>query len=172
MLDLEHELAALIDALNREGIDYALCGGLALAVHGFVRASVDLDLLVREVDLSRLDATATTLEFHHFIKTDVDGDRVNIDPHVVNGQTESVWRDRELRAWDGRNLSVVSRSGLVMLKTLRGRGQDLADVERLEDTDYSERAVTVRLIRVSQLRKLCLSLGKAKSAKPAAPPRD
>ena len=29
-------------------------------------------------------------------------------------------------------------------------------------TDMSPRAVTVRLIRVSQLRKLCLTLGKAK----------
>ncbi len=29
-------------------------------------------------------------------------------------------------------------------------------------TDMSPHAVTVRLIRVSQLRKLCLTLGKAK----------
>jgi hypothetical protein len=34
-------------------------------------------------------------------------------------------------------------------------------------TDMSRHAVTVRLIRVSQLRKLCLSLARAK---PVAPP--
>jgi hypothetical protein len=38
-------------------------------------------------------------------------------------------------------------------------------------TDMSPHAVTVRLIRVSQLRKLCLSLGKANSARQPAPPR-
>jgi hypothetical protein len=36
-------------------------------------------------------------------------------------------------------------------------------------TDMSPRAVTVRLIRTSQLRKLCLSLGKAKLVKTPAP---
>ena len=38
-------------------------------------------------------------------------------------------------------------------------------------TDMSAHAVTVRLIRVSQLRKLCLSLGKATPAKQPPPPR-
>lgn len=38
-------------------------------------------------------------------------------------------------------------------------------------TDMSPHAVTVRLIRVSQLRKLCLSLGKANPARQPAPPR-
>ncbi|HEX6639730.1 MAG TPA: hypothetical protein VF215_01385 [Thermoanaerobaculia bacterium] len=34
--------------------------------------------------------------------------------------------------------------------------------------DMSPHAVTVRLIRVSQLRKLCLSLAKAKPVAPSA----
>lgn len=35
--------------------------------------------------------------------------------------------------------------------------------------DYSERAVTQRIRQVSQLRKLCLSLGKAKPITPSPP---
>jgi hypothetical protein len=35
--------------------------------------------------------------------------------------------------------------------------------------DYSERAVTQRIRQVSQLRKLCLSLGKAKLVAPPPP---
>jgi hypothetical protein len=35
------------------------------------------------------------------------------------------------------------------------------------NADMSPRAVTVRLIRVSQLRKLCLSLAKAKPVAPS-----
>ena len=37
--------------------------------------------------------------------------------------------------------------------------------------DMTPRAVTVRLIRVSQLRDLCLSLGKAKPIPPPPPKR-
>lgn len=42
----------------------------------------------------------------------------------------------------------------------------------MKTVDYSERAITLRIRQVSQLRKLCLSLAKAKPAKPVAPPRD
>jgi hypothetical protein len=38
MLDLEAELDAVIGALSRAGIEYAVCDGLAMAIHGFVRA--------------------------------------------------------------------------------------------------------------------------------------
>jgi hypothetical protein len=38
-----------------------------------------------------------------------------------------------------------------------------------EKPDMSARAVTVRLKRVSQLRRLCLSLAKAKPADPRGP---
>jgi len=39
----------------------------------------------------------------------------------------------------------------------------------MKQVDYSDRAVTMRIKRVSQLRKLCLSLAKAKPAPPAPP---
>lgn len=38
-------------------------------------------------------------------------------------------------------------------------------------TDMSPHAVTVRLIRVSQLRKLCLSLARAKPITPPPAPK-
>lgn len=46
VIDLVAELELLVDALNRESVPYALCGGLALAIHGHPRATKDIDLLV------------------------------------------------------------------------------------------------------------------------------
>jgi hypothetical protein len=40
------ELLAVIDALNRHGVEYVLIGGGALNVHGLVRATEDLDLVI------------------------------------------------------------------------------------------------------------------------------
>ncbi len=40
------ELLAVIDALNRHGVEYVLIGGGALNIHGLVRATEDLDLVV------------------------------------------------------------------------------------------------------------------------------
>ena len=39
----------------------------------------------------------------------------------------------------------------------------------MNNVDYSDKAITQRIRQVSQLRKLCLSLGKAKPVAPAKP---
>ena len=46
MIDLAEEFEAVISALAEHGIEYAVCGGLAMAIHGFPRATVDIDLLI------------------------------------------------------------------------------------------------------------------------------
>ena len=46
MFDLYEEFKSIVSALEEHGIDYAVCGGLAMAVHGLPRATVDIDLLI------------------------------------------------------------------------------------------------------------------------------
>ena len=46
MIDLDR-LLALVRALNRENVDYAVVGAVALGLHGLARATEDLDLFVR-----------------------------------------------------------------------------------------------------------------------------
>jgi hypothetical protein len=53
-VDLFAEVVALTAALDAAAIDYAICGGVALAIHGAPRATRGIDLLVREADLPRL----------------------------------------------------------------------------------------------------------------------
>lgn len=48
-MDLYAELRALLDALAAAKIDYALCGAVALAIHGVPRAARGLDPLARPV---------------------------------------------------------------------------------------------------------------------------
>ena len=45
MFGVNTELQALASKLHAEQIPYALCGALALAVHGYPRATLDIDLL-------------------------------------------------------------------------------------------------------------------------------
>ena len=40
------DLVALCKALNQEGVRYVLIGGFAVILHGYVRATKDIDLLV------------------------------------------------------------------------------------------------------------------------------
>ncbi|MEK6371333.1 MAG: hypothetical protein AABO58_01430 [Acidobacteriota bacterium] len=167
MLDLEAELDGVIAALTREGVEYAVCGGVAMAVHGFTRATEDLDLIVRPEDVCRFADAVAEVGFmsdttSRLAKVDrVDGDLLAIDLSLP--ATEHVWRTRRVITWNDRPLSLVSREGLIALKRLRATAQDLVDIERLKSGDGN---VARSIRRVSQLRKLCLSLARAASANP------
>ena len=62
-LDLIAELEALIESFERGGVEYALCGGLAVAVHGHPRATMDIDVLVRAEQLASAIQVARALGF-------------------------------------------------------------------------------------------------------------
>src|SRR5437870_135840 len=62
-MDIYDELHNLLEALRRHRVAYALCGGLAMAVYGIVRATEDIDLLVEEPGLRKVREVAEGLGF-------------------------------------------------------------------------------------------------------------
>ena len=46
-MDIVAELRQVTERLDRAGVDYALCGGLAMAVYALPRATLDIDLLIQ-----------------------------------------------------------------------------------------------------------------------------
>jgi hypothetical protein len=151
MLMLLGELLSIARALNAAGLDYALCGGFALAVHGHPRFTKDIDLIVRAEDVTgvqevvaglgyRLRAAPMTFgagtrhprSVHRVSKVLSDrDDLVTLDLLVLDESFEDVWRTREGHEVDGCLIQVVSREGLMRLKQAAGRGQDLLDLRRL-----------------------------------------
>ena len=149
MLDLYDEFSTLIGALEAAGVEYAVCGGLAMAVHGFPRATIDVDLVVPTNAAERVLACARDLgytipadpmsfaggavEIRRVTKIDAaSGDRLSLDLLLVTPAIEHVWNERTRVRWERGELWVVSRQGLVSLKRLRGSGQDQDDIKRLE----------------------------------------
>ncbi len=181
MASLDEELKALVAALNREKLPYALCGGVASAVHGFVRASIDIDLLVQRSGLERTLSVAATLGYTQGPQANVseDGwfeayrttkvapagdDPAMLELFLVTPALEGIWRTRECREWQEGTFWVVSREGLIQLKSKRSAGWDLADIGRLSPAvNMSPLAITNRLRRASEVTELCLALAKAGS---------
>lgn len=150
MLDIYDELKTLITSLNENGVDYALCGGLAMAVHGFVRATVDIDIIIRKKSLATARSVALQLgytvdaapmrfaggsvEIRRISKVDpTSGDVLMLDFLLVTNLLARIWETREEVEWEHGSLWVVSRPGLIELKRLRGSGQDLEDIARLTE---------------------------------------
>src|SRR5436190_1435478 len=63
MLDLFDEFKALIGALEADGVDYAVCGGFAMAIHALARATVDIDLLIQPGDIPEVRRLASALGY-------------------------------------------------------------------------------------------------------------
>lgn len=150
-MTLLDELSQLISALNENKIEYALCGGLAIAIHGFVRATIDIDVLIQPAslekaykiaeekgfDIRRLDISfkERAVEIRRVSKIDSSGEVLSLDLLLVTPQIEDVRETREKIDFLGNQLSVVSREGLIKMKRLASRPQDLADIERLENEE-------------------------------------
>lgn len=64
MMDILAEYTQLVSSLESAGIEYATCGGLAMAVHGFVRATKDIDFLIRPEDLDEAFSEARKLGYN------------------------------------------------------------------------------------------------------------
>ncbi len=149
-VDFLAELTAVLRAFDAFGVDYALCGAVALAIHGAPRATQDIDLLARA---DRLDETrnavrscgfvlealpmtfsASGITMHRFTKI-VDGQPFMVDVLEAEGPLQAVWDSRQRLAWNHGEVGVVSRQGLITLKLAAGRPQDIADLQRLEELD-------------------------------------
>lgn len=144
MQTLELELRELVTHFNRNKIDYALCGGMAVAIHGYPRFTQDIDLLVPKESLERAREVAATLGFldeadrisftdsevYRLIK--VDGSSYRVLDLLVPRSLENIsWNDRQWFDWNGLTICVVSLKGLIEMKRAAGRDIDLIDIKQL-----------------------------------------
>lgn len=151
MIDLYEEFQALISALDGHGIDYAVCGGLAMAVWGAPRATVDIDVLILAeaqeeaknvarglgftIEAFPMTVGGGVIEIRRFSKIDREtGIVLPLDFILVSPEIAGIWDSRVKVSWESASLWAVSRLGLIALKSLRPRPQDLADIERLKET--------------------------------------
>ncbi len=150
MAFLLDEFSKLIANAEDDGLEYAVCGGLAMAILGFPRATMDIDLLIREesldvalkiaakngYDIRGLDISFNDppLEIRRVSK--IIGDAILcLDLLLVTEEIEDVWETRERINYLGRSMSVVSRDGLIKMKRQAGRPQDTADIYRIENEE-------------------------------------
>jgi len=151
-MDIADELRRLVSELNDRGVDYALCGGMAVAVHGITRTTIDIDLLIPAESLSTVFSIAASLnynvrgmdmsfadgavEIRRVSKIDpVDGELLSLDLLLVTPQVLGSWQTRIAVDWEGLKLWVVSRQGLVDLKEFRRSDMDLIDIKALKGDD-------------------------------------
>ena len=137
----------LLREFNAAGVEYLIVGAHALAAHGFVRATRDLDVWVRPSPenakrvmgaLESFGSPLTGVGAEDFASGEIFY-RIGVEPVQIDVLTsvpglsfEAAWRTKVSSKYGGEAVHVLSRADLITAKRAAGRHQDLADVEQLE----------------------------------------
>lgn len=141
-------LRSLAERLDREGIPYAVLGGMALNVHGFVRETVDVDVLMTKDSLERfrerflgrgyMPAFRGARKSYRDVDTGVRIDVITAGEFPGDGKPKDIsFPEPSLVAIERGGIRVIPLESLVELKLASGlsaehrRHIDLADVQRL-----------------------------------------
>lgn len=144
---LNQDFRDLFVELNAHGVEFLVIGAHALAVHGHVRATKDLDVWVRPSPENAPRVIAALRSFGAAINavTQVDFEvpgvtfQIGVEPvridiiTEIDGVTfEPAWRNRIAVEYGGAPVFAISREDLIQNKLASGRPQDLVDVEALK----------------------------------------
>jgi hypothetical protein len=147
IVELLDELLRLAEEFDKQGVEYALCGGLAMNVHGFTRGTIDIDFLVLEASLpqAKIAASAAGFDFEtgwipisdksaprvlRLLKID-GSEYLTLDLLLANSDLNEVWSGRLRSSLAGKSLTVVSKEGLIRMKSTSTRDKDRMDVKSL-----------------------------------------
>ena len=142
----------LLRAFNEHGVEYLLVGGHAVGFHAEPRGTKDLDVWIRSDEANSLrvyealrtfgaplsDVSPADFAGHpdSIFQLGMPPSRVDVLQSVDGLDFDRAWSNRVERAIDPSTpVHVISRGDLITNKTATGRFIDLADVEKLRESD-------------------------------------
>ena len=143
---LTDDFKEFLRLLNASSVDYLLVGGYAVAIHGYPRATVDMDVWIRPSQ-PNAEAIVQALRAFGFDLPDLKAEvflspralvRFGVPPFrievmtAIDGVAYDVCRSRALMVdIDGIPVPVIALDDLKANKRATGRHKDLADLENL-----------------------------------------
>jgi hypothetical protein len=152
-MDIVEELLALTEALEKGHVDYAVCGGLAMTIHGRPRLTIDIDLVIPKPTMNDAIQAARSVGFDidsGWVALPTQGlgiDRLyrltkvqeheflSLDLLEVDSPANPLFADRAIVSLGDRQLSVLTRNSLIDMKSRSHRTKDRLDVELLHDEE-------------------------------------
>jgi hypothetical protein len=144
---MNQDFRDLLAIFNATRVEYMIVGGHALAAHGLVRATKDLDVWVRPTPLNASRVIAALAAFGAPLQDLTESDlasagtifQIGVPPiridviTSVDGLTfDEAWPSRIAGEFGDQTVPVLSRDDLIRNKRAAGRPQDVLDVNWLE----------------------------------------
>jgi predicted nucleotidyltransferase len=138
------DIEDLLKSLNAHSVDFVIIGATAFPIHGYARASLDIDIFIRpeprnaarafdalhdfgydmsEITLEDLLAKKVLIR-QYLVETD-------IHPFVTGITFDQVWKNRVSGTFGKEEVYYASLDDLIIMKEAAGRTKDLEDVKVL-----------------------------------------
>jgi len=134
----------LLRLLKEHKVDFVIIGATAFPVHGYVRATLDIDIFIRP-KRQNAERTWNALKEFGYDMSDVSVDDLltkkvlirqydvesDIHPFVKSVTFEKVWRNKVEAEFGEIRVFFASLDDLIEMKKAAGRPQDLQDLKYL-----------------------------------------
>ncbi len=136
---------SLLKSLKGHKVKFVIIGATAFPVHGYSRATLDIDIFIRP-EISNAEKTLSALEEFGYDVTDITVDELltkkilirqylvetDIHPYVKGVSFDTVWKNR-VKAKFGETFAwFASLDDLIKMKRAAGRPKDLEDLKYLQ----------------------------------------
>jgi len=148
-MQLPVDFKEFIQCLNSNNVEYLLVGGWAVGMYGHPRATKDIDFLV-SINNKNLENFQKALCEFGAPPVDIEGFKekgyvirmgsspiqIDIINYADGINIDDCYQRKEIINIDGIDVNIISRNDLVINKRASGRSTDIADAEKLSETEH------------------------------------
>lgn len=150
-MEIVDELLTLSQAFEKAEVPYAVCGGLAVTIHGRPRLTVDIDIVIPKLVMDKAMELAASVGFDRqegwvplpqsdlgirrlFRLTKVEeGEFLTLDLLEADSDANRLFADRVQVSIGDHQITVLSKAAIIEMKSRSTRTKDLLDIEILQD---------------------------------------
>jgi predicted nucleotidyltransferase len=138
------DTASLLKLLNEYNVKYIIIGAAAFPIHGYARATLDIDIFIKPTP-ENVRRTISALKAFGYDINDVSEDdmlskkilirqyivETDIHPFVTGITFEEVWNNKVEAEIYGQTANFACLDDLIKMKKAAGRAKDKTDLETL-----------------------------------------
>lgn len=149
-IQLPSDFREFLQLLNSEGVEYLLVGGYAVAFHGHVRTTADMDVWIAPTTQNAARAIEALAKFgfsrdslkdlnldkpRQVVRMGVPPMQIDVITSIAGCDFASCYVRRTTVTHDGVPIALIELSDLLVNKQASGRLKDLADVAALREEE-------------------------------------
>lgn len=146
MPDISPDMHDFLELLIKHGVQFALCGGFAVSYYGFIRTTMDIDILVfpsadnaarimqalAEFGFGKAGIMPSAFERPGAVITlGAQPNQIDLLTSMSTEAADAIFADLQRAQIWGMTIPVVSRRSLMQAKKEAGRPKDRIDYEEL-----------------------------------------